>query len=51
MDFSFTIPKVTIEQKMLDIAHLPPSVQEVCKMCFCEVFKTTSKSCTAVHIA
>ena len=29
---------------MPDIAHLPPSVQEVCKMCFL-------KSCTAVHIA
>ena len=29
--------KVTIEQKMPDIAHLPPSVQEVCKMCFSEV--------------
>ena len=26
--------KVTIEQKMPDIAHLPPSVQEVCKMFF-----------------
>ena len=29
--------KVTIEEKMPDIAHLPPSVQEVCKMCFSEV--------------